>query len=145
MKSHVFPTKTLNHYVKVIVFMKKYDCGPTTKTFCSEILFLLCREKLYPSQAFGLGAIADNDELCIATLAYTRSTSGVEVMARKLTRGTWKLVNPRYLYALAVVKDCTFHDLGLSTTSLPNLEDRFRILLEKWDKCKSGNEGVFGL
>lgn len=143
MARQVLPTKTLNHYVKVITFMKKYDCAPTMKTFCFQILFCLCREKLSPSQAFGLGAIAGNDELCIASLAHARSMKRFEVMVHDLTRGAWKLVDPRYLYALAVMKHCSYKDLPSGIPPNRKPEDLFGLLLGEWDKCKSGIEGVF--
>lgn len=96
---------TLDVYANLISFLHKYDCTATLRTFCGEVLILVNYRSIEPLEAFSLGAIAADKDLCAASLSMIdTSGDGDIVPIGEIESFVWEMADPRYMFALVRTK-----------------------------------------
>lgn len=101
----LIPGQTLDIFLDLISFLHKYDCTPTLRSFCGEVLKFVSFEAISPLDGFALGAIAADDDLCAASLAMVDfSSEGEGLKLGDIGAFVWERAGPRYLYALTKTK-----------------------------------------
>lgn len=92
---------TLNCWADLAAFLTKWECVATLHTYGMCITQVLVRGRISPFSAFVLGMLADEPEVCIASLSTIRTEyldlSEVAYMQFRI----WERVKPKYLWALA--------------------------------------------
>lgn len=91
----------IDRIMTLLAFLWKWDCGPVLAILASELELLMECSMLSPRDVFCLGAILDNQQLCTASLAFTRTTKVWPPFdIGCIPPNVWRLARPEYLYAL---------------------------------------------
>lgn len=109
--------KTMDVFLHLVAFLQKYDCVPTLRNLCGELTMLANCSALDTLDAFSLGAIAGDDDLCAASLALFDTPAGTDTGSSKdppdttypiniqdIQHFVWERAAPRYMYALTKTK-----------------------------------------
>lgn len=96
------PRGMLSTFVNLIAFLIKYDCDGALGLLSSEFRRYIRDGWITPCEAFCLGAIGDDPELCalsVAIAARTPRTLDVNFVPVFV----WRLAPPEYLHALSQI------------------------------------------
>lgn len=122
----------LSEFVCLILFMKKYDCGPTLKMFASNMVTLLCHGKISVAGAFSLGAIANSSDLCVTSVRL-KAERGLRLNTGLVSDQVLKLADPKYFRALE----------GAEWHGLPGNVMELLRALHRWDDTPCSIDRVF--
>lgn len=105
----MIPRGMLSTFVNLIAFLVKYDCDGALELLSSEFRRYVRDGSITPCEAYCLGAIGDDPELCAlsaAIAARTPRTLDVNYVPAFVRR----LAPPEYLYALSQVSPMLCRD-----------------------------------
>lgn len=97
---HSAPHVTFNQWVSLVGFLSKWECTGLLRLFGLCISEQLLRGRISPPNAFAIGMLADDPELCVSCLKVKgHLTSPLHVGSFEFR--IWQRVKPKYLWALA--------------------------------------------
>lgn len=117
-----------NRWARLITFMQKWDCQGPLRTFTLCVSELLLRGEVASLDAFVLGMLADDEELCVSALK-VRGPAGRPLRVDDVPFRTWQRVGARYMYALA----CAHGGVGRGN-GWTDISDAFRRHLSQTER-----------
>lgn len=97
---HSSPHATFNQWVSLAGFLNKWECTGPLRIFGLCISVQLLRGRISASDAFAIGMLADDPELCVSCLKVKGHLSSPLHVGGFEFR-IWQRVKPKYLWALA--------------------------------------------